>query len=94
MNRKVSYPQLKQSTSLGPAKQYNAIVNFILRQKYGVKASSITDCEMFLKRVADLFWEFDPNYSKFKSRRKSSPKTPTFSNINLTKKRTCSFKNH
>ena len=31
LNRKVSYPQLKQSTSLGHAKQYNAIVNFILR---------------------------------------------------------------
>ena len=29
---------------------------------------------MFVKRVTDLFWEFDPNYSKFNSRGKSSPK--------------------
>lgn len=64
----------KQSASLGPAKQCNAIVNFIMRRKYGVKASFITDYEMFAKRVPDLFWEMDPNHSKFKSRAKSFPK--------------------
>ena len=25
---------------------------------------------MFVKQIADLFWEIDPNYSKFKSRGK------------------------
>ena len=68
MNRKAKYPQLKQGASLSPKKQYNAIVNFLMRWKYGIKASSITDYEMFLKRIADLFWEIDPNYSRFTSR--------------------------
>ena len=73
MNKKESFPKLKENASLGPAKQYNAIVNFIIRRKYGVKASSLTDYEMCVKQLAELFWEIDPNYSKFKVRGKSFP---------------------
>ena len=42
-----------------------------MQRKFGVKASSISDYKMLVKRIADLFWEI--NY-KFKSKGKSFPK--------------------
>ena len=42
MNKANSFPKVKQNASLGTSKQYNAIVNYIISRKFGVKAGCLT----------------------------------------------------
>ena len=43
MNKTISFPEIKQSTSFGTAKQYNAIVNHIITRWFGVKPGFLKD---------------------------------------------------
>ena len=62
MNKANSFPKGKQNASLGLSKQYNAIVNYIIFCKFGVKASCLTDYEKLVKYSSELLWEIDPHY--------------------------------
>ena len=59
MNKKNSFPKFKQNASLGTARQYNAIVNYMITKKFGVKAAYITDYETLVKHLSELLWEID-----------------------------------
>ena len=49
MNKKTSFPRFKENATLGTARQYNAIVNYIITKKIGVKTANITGHETFVK---------------------------------------------
>ena len=68
MNKKNSFPKFKQNATLGTAQQYNAIVNYMITKKFGVKAAYITDYETLVKYLSELLWEIDPHYLKLKKR--------------------------
>ena len=68
MNKKNSFPKFKQNASLGTARQYNAIVNYMITKKFGVKAAYITDYETLVKSFPELVRNIDPHYLKFKKR--------------------------
>ena len=54
MNKANSFPKVKQNASLGASKQYNAIVNYIISCKFGVKAGCLTDYEKLVKYFSEL----------------------------------------
>ena len=58
-NNKKSLPKFKQNATLGAARQYNAVVNYMITKIFGVKAAYITDPEIFLKHFSELLWEID-----------------------------------
>ena len=66
MNKTNSFPKVKQNASLGTSKQYNAIVNYIISRKFGIKAGCLTDYEKLVKYFSKLLWEIDPHYHKNK----------------------------
>ena len=66
MNKTNSFPKVKQDASLGTSKQYNAIVNYIISRKFGIKAGCLTDYEKLVKYFSKLLWEIDPHYHKNK----------------------------
>ena len=68
MNKANSFPKVKQNASLGTSKQYNAIVNYIISRKFGVKAGCLTDYEKLVKYFSARLWEIDPHYHKLKTR--------------------------
>ena len=68
MNKANSFPKGKQHASLGLSKQYNAMVNYIIFCKFGVKAGCLTDYEKLVKYSSELLWEIDPHYHKLKTR--------------------------
>ena len=68
MNKVNSFPKVKQNASLGTSKQYNAIVNYIISRKFGVKAGCLTDYEKLVKYFSELLWKIDPHYHKLKTK--------------------------
>ena len=68
MNKAISFPKVKQNACLGTSKQYNAIVNYIISRKFGVKADCLTDYDKLVKYFSELLWEIDPHYHKLKTR--------------------------
>ena len=68
MNKANSFPKGKQNACLGTSKQYNAIVNYIISRKFGVKAGCLTDYDKLVKYFSELLWEIDPHYHKLKTR--------------------------
>ena len=68
MNKANSFPKVKQNASLETRKQYNAIVNYIISRKFGVKAGCLTDYEKLVKYFSELLYEIDPHYHKLKTR--------------------------
>ena len=48
MNEKNIFPKFKQNTTLGAARQYNAILNYMMTKKIEVKAAYITEYEALL----------------------------------------------
>ena len=60
-NKKNGFPKFKQNVTLGKARQYNTIVNYMITEKFGVKAAYITDYETLLKYFSEFLWETDPH---------------------------------
>ena len=49
MNKTNSFPEIKQNTSFGTAKQYNAIVDYITARQFGVNSDFLTDFQKLVK---------------------------------------------
>ena len=73
MKKKNNFPPLKPKATNGPVKQYNAIIEFITKKKFGVQVGHFTEYSEFVMRFALVLWEIDPHYHKLQSREKKFP---------------------
>ena len=63
-----SFPEIKQIASFGTAKQYNAIVNYIISWRFAVKRGFLTGFKKLVQYFSGLMWEIDWCYFKLKSK--------------------------
>ena len=73
MKKKNTFPPVKAMASNGPAKQYNAIVNFVKEKKFGVQAGHFAEYCDLVSQFSAVLWEIDPHYHKLQARGKKFP---------------------
>ena len=64
MNRCNHYLSPKPSAKTQDTKQYNALVNLVKEQKFGVRGSLLAGFEELLALFSSLLWEIDPHNDK------------------------------
>ena len=57
MKRKNTFPPFKPKTTKGPAKQYNAIVEFIGEKKFGIQGGHFAEYSELVTQFASVLWE-------------------------------------
>ena len=73
MKKKNTFPPLKPKATNGPAKQYNAIVEFITEKKLVVQARHFDEYSELVMQFALVLWEIDPHYHKLQLQEKKFP---------------------
>ena len=57
MKKKNTFPLLKPTATKRPAKQYNAIVEFITEKKFGVQAGHFAEYSELVTQFTSVLWE-------------------------------------
>ena len=60
MSHETHVPSLKLDPKTGNMRQYNAVVGYIKSQKFGVRATMLSDYEEFIANLCSLLWDIDP----------------------------------
>ena len=66
MSHETQVPSLKRDPKTGNARQYNAVIGYVKSQKFGVRATMLSDYEEFIADLCSLLWDIDPHYYKLK----------------------------
>ena len=66
MNRFDHYVPPKTTGKYGDVKQFNALINFVRENKFGVQGSTLEDFGDFILLFSSLLWEIDPHYAKIR----------------------------
>ena len=62
--KKKTFPPLKPKSTNGPAKQYNAILEFIIKKKFGVQPGHFAKYSELVLQFALVLLEINPHYYK------------------------------
>ena len=68
MSNATHIPSLKADPKSNDLRQYNAIINYVQEQKYGVRATMMGDYENLISALSSLLWEIDPHHHKLQVR--------------------------
>ena len=66
MSHKTHVPSVKLDPKTGNARQHNTVVGYVKSQKFGVRATMMSDYEEFIADLCSLLWDIDPHYYKLK----------------------------
>ena len=60
MSHETHVPSLKLDPKTGNVRQYNTVVRYVKSQKFGVRATMLSDYEEFITDLCSLLWDIDP----------------------------------
>ena len=66
-------------------RQYKAVLGYVKSQKFGVRATMLSDYEEFITNLFSLLWDIDSHYYKLKSRYHSFPNVVEQKFLNFNK---------
>ena len=73
MSHETHIPSLKLDPKTENPRQYKAVLGYVKSQKFGVRATMLSDYEEFITNLCSLLWDIDSHYYKLKSRYHSFP---------------------
>ena len=85
MSHETQVPSLKRDPKTGNARQYNAVIGYVKSQKFGVRATMLSDYEEFIADLCSLLWDINLHYYKLKSRYCSFPNVVEQKFLNFNK---------
>ena len=85
MSHETQVPSLKRDPKTGNARQYNAVIGYVKSQKFGVRATMLSDYEEFIADLCSLLWDINLHYYRLKSRYCSFPNVVEQKSLNFNK---------
>ena len=85
MSHETHIPSLKLDPKTENPRQYKAVLGYVKSQKFGVRATMLSDYEEFIADLCSLLWDIDLHYYKLKSQYCSFPSVVEQKFLNFNK---------